>query len=132
MATHVRVLAWLNIVLGAMGVLAALVVFAGAQIIPAILTQMSGDDSAIPIAVVQMIVTIVTSIILVMSLPCLVLGFGLHNLRPWARILGLVLAAVNLLNIPFGTLISLYGFWVLLKPETEALFAGGAASRGLR
>ena len=132
MATHVRILAWLNIALGAMGVLAALVVFAGAQIIPAILTHTGGDEAALPAAVIQLIVTIVVSIILVMSLPCLVLGFGLHNLRPWSRILGLVLAAVNLLNIPFGTAISLYAFWVLLKPETEALFAVEAASRGFK
>ncbi|HEY3442925.1 MAG TPA: hypothetical protein VGK29_19350 [Paludibaculum sp.] len=131
MATHVRILAWLNIALGALGVLAALVVFAGAQIIPAILTHTGGEEAAIPVAIIQMIVTIVMSIILVMSLPCLVLGFGLHNFRPWARILGLVLAAVNLLNLPFGTAISLYGFWVLLKPETEALFTAGAASRGI-
>ena len=132
MATHVRILAWLNIALGALGVLAALVVFAGAQIIPAILNHAASDEAAIPVALVQMIVTIVMSIILVMSLPCLVLGFGLHNFRPWARVLGLVLAAVNLLNVPFGTAISLYSFWVLLKPETEALFAPGTASRSLR
>ena len=132
MATHVRILAWLNIALGALGVLGAFVVFAGAQIIPAILAQTASDESALPIAVIQFIVTIVVSIILLMSLPCLVLGFGLHNFRPWARILGLVLAAVNLLNVPFGTIISLYGFWVLLKPETEALFAAETASRGLR
>jgi hypothetical protein len=132
MATHVRILAWLNIALGAMGVLAALVVFAGAQIVPVILAHAAGDDAALPVAVIQMIITVVVSIILVMSLPCLVLGFGLNSFRPWARILGLVLAAVNLLNIPFGTAISLYGFWVLLKPETEALFAAETASRGLR
>lgn len=132
MAMHVRILAWLNIALGAMGVLAALLLFAGAQILPALLTFVAGDEAAIPAAIVQIIATIVISIVLVMSLPCLVLGFGLHNLRPWARILGLVLAAVNLLNFPFGTAISLYGFWVLLQRETEALFQAGAASRGLR
>jgi hypothetical protein len=132
MATHVRILAWLNIALGGLGVLGAFIVFAGGQIIPAILSQTAGDESAIPIAVIQFIITIVVSIILLMSLPCLVLGFGLNSFRPWARILGLVLSAVNLLNLPFGTIISLYGFWVLLKPETEALFAAEAASRGLR
>lgn len=132
MATHVRVLAWLNIVLGALGMLFALVMFAGAQILPAILMQFAGDDASIPMAVIQVIATVVTSIILLMSLPCLVLGFGLHNFRPWARVLGLVLAAINLLNVPFGTAIALYSFWVLLKPETEALFAAEVASRGLR
>lgn len=122
MATHVRTLAWLNIILGALGVVGALVIFAGAQILPLILAHAAGDDAAIPVAVVQVVVILVMGIILVMSLPCLMLGYGLLNFRPWARILGLVLAAVNLLNVPFGTAIALYGFWVLLKPETEALF----------
>ncbi|MGB9612116.1 MAG: hypothetical protein ACPL7M_14190, partial [Bryobacteraceae bacterium] len=59
---------------------------------------------------------------LVLSLPSLILGYGLYNFRPWARILGIVLAAIHLLNVPVGTLISIYAFWVLLKPETAALF----------
>jgi len=33
-----------------------------------------------------------------------------------------VLCAINLLHVPLGTILGLYGFWVLLKPETEALF----------
>ncbi len=132
MATHVRVLAWLNIILGVLGVLFALVLFAGAQILPAILEQFGGQEAAIPAAVIMLIATVVVSIVLVMSLPCLVLGYGLHNFRPWARVLGIVLAALNLLNVPFGTAVALYSFWVLLKPETEALFGPEAASRGLR
>jgi len=122
LATHVRILAWFNIALGAFGVLAALLTFAGAAILPALLQAVAGGASDIPVAVIQLISTVVITIILVMSLPCLVLGFGLYNFRPWARVLGLVLAALNLLHVPFGTLISLYGFWVLLKPETEMLF----------
>lgn len=122
LATHVRILAWLNIALGAFGVLAALLTFAGAAILPAILEYVADGGSDIPVAVIQLISTIVITIILVMSLPCLVLGFGLYNFRPWARVLGLVLAALNLLHVPFGTILSLYGFWVLLRPETEMLF----------
>jgi hypothetical protein len=43
-------------------------------------------------------------------------------------VLGLVLAALNLLNVPLGTALSLYAFWVLLKPETEALFKNPAVA----
>ncbi len=122
MSTHVRVLAWLNIAMGFLGVGLALLVFAGGTILPAIIRSIAPYEADIPLAFVQLIVTVVTGVILTLSLPCLILGFGLHNFRPWARVLGIVLAALNLLNVPLGTALSLYAFWVLLKPETEALF----------
>lgn len=126
MASHVRILAWFNIVIGGLGVLAAGITFAGASILPALLTAVAQEAVAIPMQIVQIIVTFIVGMILVLSLPSLILGFGLYNFRPWARILGLVLAAINLLNVPFGTAVSLYAFWVLLKPETEALFREAA------
>lgn len=122
MANHVRILAWINIVLGGLGVLAAAVTFAGASIVPAILQAAAHEAADVPAGVIQLILTAVVGIILVLSLPGLILGFGLYNFRPWARILGLVLSALNLLNLPFGTILALYSFWVLLKPETEQMF----------
>ncbi len=122
MASHVRILAWFNIVMGGLGVLFAALTFAGASILPAILEAVSGEGAYVPAQIIQIIATVVVGVILVLSLPSLILGFGLYNYRPWARILGIVLAAINLLNVPLGTIVSLYAFWVLLKPETEALF----------
>jgi hypothetical protein len=126
MANHVRILAWFNIVIGGLGVLAACLIFASASILPAILSAVAEEAAEIPIGVIQIAVTFVVGMVLVLSLPSLILGFGLYNFRPWARILGLVLAAVNLLNVPFGTAVALYAFWILLKPETEALFREAA------
>lgn len=122
MATHVRIVAWINIVLGGLGVLAAAITFAGASIVPAILQAAAQEAGDIPAGVIQIIMTAVVGIILVLSLPGLILGFGLYNFRPWARVLGLVLSDLNLLNLPFGTILALYSFWVLLKPETEQMF----------
>lgn len=122
MQTHVRILAWFNIVLGGLGALLAAVVFAGGSLIPALVVTVAGDTGVLPATLLQAIVTVIVSVILVLSLPSLILGYGLYNLRPWARILGLVLAAIHLFNVPLGTLISIYAFWVLLKQETAALF----------
>lgn len=122
MTTHVRILAWFNIALGGIGVLAALFTFAGASFLGVLLANVAQEANDIPIGLIQIGATIFIALILVMSLPCLVLGFGLYYVRPWARILGLVLAAINLLHFPLGTAVSLYGFWVLLKPETELMF----------
>jgi hypothetical protein len=127
MELHVKVLAWLNVVLGGLGVVFALGAMAGAQWLAEMLHNVNAEFE-VPLALIQVLVTVVLGAILVSSLPCLVLGFGLLNLRPWARILGLVLSALLLLNFPFGTVVALYAFWVLLKPETEALFKAAAAT----
>jgi hypothetical protein len=34
----------------------------------------------------------------------------------------IVLSALDLFNIPLGTALGIYGFWVLLNKETEQLF----------
>jgi hypothetical protein len=43
--------------------------------------------------------------------------------KPWARILVLILACLDLLIIPIGTLIGIYELWVLLNEETVKIFA---------
>lgn len=127
METHVRILAWLNVVLGGLGVVFALGAMTGAQWLAGLLHNVNAEFE-VPLALIQVVVTVILSTIMVSSLPCLVLGFGLLNFRPWARILGLVLSALLLLNFPTGTLVALYAFWVLLKPETEALFKAAAVT----
>ncbi|HPT24977.1 MAG TPA: hypothetical protein PLZ95_01075 [Bryobacteraceae bacterium] len=121
MLTHVKILAWLHTVLGAIGVLAGFALFSGAMAVAEIF-RAGVEEAGIPPEFLQLAAFVITAVILVMSLPCLILGYGLMNLRPWARILGLVLSALNLLHFPFGTAVALYAFWVLLKPETEAMF----------
>jgi len=132
MVTHVKVLAWLNVILGGLGVVCALAAMAVGQWLAHLLHNVNAEFE-VPLAIIQVAITVVLGAIVVSSLPCLLLGFGLLNFRPWARILGLVLSAVLLLNFPFGTVVALYAFWVLLKPETEALFAPtGSAGGSLR
>jgi hypothetical protein len=122
MLTHVKVLAVLFIALGALGVLAAIVLMAvfgvGAGIVGA-----SGDrDAVIAIPIIGITGMALVMFMLALSLPGLITGFGLLKLRSWARILGIVLSAIHLINIPFGTILGVYGLWVLLNSETERLF----------
>ena len=126
MEGHVKVLAWFNVVIGALGVLTGLAFLAGGTMIAEYI-GFAASDSGIPAAAIQLGAIVILGVLVALSLPCLFLGYGLLNLRPWARILGIVLAALNLLNVPIGTAISLYAFWVLLQPETEALFQSRTA-----
>jgi hypothetical protein len=49
-------------------------------------------------------------------------GIGLLRLRPWARIAGIVISIIGLKMIPFGTIVGVYGLWVLFSKDTERLF----------
>lgn len=126
MQTHVRVLAVLHIVFGAMGLVAGigmLVLFGGLAGLAAI-NDRSGDAAA-ALPILGAIGGLIFVLALVLSLPEIIAGVGLINYRPWARILAIVLSVLMLLQLPFGTALGFYGLWVLLSAEGAALF--GAA-----
>ena len=125
MDTHVKALGILHIVLGFLGVLGALAVlgiFGGiAGIVGA---STSGDpDARIAIPVLGAIGGVLGLFILLISVPGIIAGFGLINYKPWARILTIILSGLNLINVPIGTALGIYGLWVLLSSQTERLFA---------
>src|SRR5262245_59439530 len=122
MQTHVKVLAILHIVFGALGVLIGLglfVVFGGV----AGLVQMDNDPDAEFVAPMMCAIGgIVLVVILALSIPGIAAGIGLLSFQPWARILTIVLSILGLLNIPLGTALGVYGLWVLFKAEGAQLF----------
>ena len=131
MLTHVKVLAVLFIIMSALGILAALALMAmftiGAGAVGA-----SGDpDAAVALPIIGLTGTALVLFMLVLSLPGLITGWGLLKFRPWARIVAIVLCAINLINFPFGTIVGIYGLWVLLNNQTERLFATGGTSSAL-
>ena len=125
MDTHVRILAVIRIVLGAIGALIAiglLLLFGGiAGFVGTVATQQD-PDAWIGVGVLSLIGTLLFLVIGIISLPSIVAGIGLLKYRSWARWLTIVISALDLLNVPFGTAAGIYGLWVLLSAETEALF----------
>lgn len=116
MDKHVTAVAVIHIGFGVLGLLAALFVFlavAGGGLL-------SGDLEAIFIT--TGIATAVGGFLALTSLPSLIGGFGLLARKNWARILILVVAVFDLLNVPVGTAIAVYTFWVLLQDETRYQF----------
>lgn len=123
MSNHIKLLGWLHIILGSLGLLAAITVFAVFGGIATVIGFASHDSDAVAaIPIVGAVGAFVVLILTVLSLPGIIAGIGLLNLRPWARILTIVLSAFELLHFPFGTALGVYGFWVLLQPEAERLF----------
>jgi hypothetical protein len=124
METHVKVLGVLYLVVSGLSLLAALfllLAIGGAAGIVGVAAD--PQDAAIAIPVLGIAGTALGVMLLLLALPGLLTGWGLLTYSPWARILGIVLSALNLLNIPVGTALGLYGLWVLLNKDTERLFA---------
>lgn len=123
MQSHVKLLAILHIVFACLAILVGVglfVLFGGLAAFVA--TQEQGSDAFAGMAVLGAIGTFLLVLLLVLSLPGLIAGIGLLYLKPWARILALVVSALDLLNFPFGTALGIYGLWVLVNPESERLF----------
>jgi hypothetical protein len=123
METHVKVLGALQIAMGAFGLvgagLLALVVGGAAGIVGA-----SGDPQAtIAVPIIGITGTALVIFLLALSVPGVIVGIGLLACKPWARVAGIVLSIFGMMFIPFGTVLGIYGVWVLFSKDTERLFA---------
>jgi hypothetical protein len=122
MDTHVKVLAALNIAFGIFGLLIALVIM---LVFGGIMMGASNDaEAATALPVLGAIGTLLVICLLILSLPGIVVGIGLWRFRPWSRVGGIVLSILCLLLFPFGTILGVYGLWVLLNKDSENLFSG--------
>jgi hypothetical protein len=116
MQTNVKVLGWLHIILGIFGILIGC--FAIAIMMSA--GVFSGDRTAI--GVITVLATIGVALTVLLSAPGIIAGIGLLQYRSWARVLALVLAFINLLAFPHGTVFGIYTLISLLNTEAAALF----------
>ena len=121
MEQHVKILGILHLVFSAIGILVAVLIFFGA-VGGGLL---SGDAAGALIA--SSVGLVVALIVLVFVLPGLIAGYGLLKYKSWARILAIVLGALNILNFPFGTALGAYTIWALTRPEVQRAFEGRAS-----
>jgi hypothetical protein len=120
MQTHVKVLAILHIVFGALGVLVGIAVFA---VFGGVAGVMHNDpDAANVVPMMGGLGAIIMILVFCASIPGIVGGIGLMSYKPWARVLIIVLSALELISIPFGTALGIYGLWVLLTKDGAQLF----------
>jgi hypothetical protein len=79
-----------------------------------------GSDLAASLTAVTL--GVVAAIALLWGVLHLWLGAALRRYRPWARLLSLGLAVINLVLFPFGTALGGYALWVLLTDEGRRLY----------
>lgn len=107
MGTHVRILGWLHIALGVLDLLLGLAAFGILSGIGAL----SGDPAAF--GILSLIGGFAGAFMLIMALPNFLCGLGLlRNWGGWVIMLAVVLGLFNIMNVPIGTAIALYTFWI--------------------
>ena len=114
---HITILGILYIALSSIFLFVAVLLFvliAGSGVI-------SGDSDAI--AVTGTLGTLFAIFFIVLALPGILAGYGLLRRYPWSRILGIILAILNLVNFPLGTILGVYALWVLFHGESQRIFS---------
>lgn len=117
MEKHLTILSVCMIAMGVMLLGVAAIVFvavAGGGLL-------SRDGEAIMITTT--VATVIAAFFALLAAPSIIAGIGLMRRAGWARVLTLIIAALNILNFPFGTALAAYAFWVLLNDEIAAIFS---------
>ncbi len=122
METHVKVIGVLYIIFGVLGVLV------GIGFLFLMMAAGAASQDEVALVVTTGIGAFIAAVASVLSLPCIIGGIWLLKYKEWARILVLILSFLNLLNIPFGTILGIYAIVILLNDKTAALFKSQAVA----
>ncbi len=117
---HVDLLGLLYIVSGALAGLAGLALLplaAAAAVLGA-----TGEAPPLPGQVATVLFTGLGVALIAFAAASTVTGRGLRLRHPWARPVGLALAAIDVFVPPFGTALGGYALWVLLRQSTRERF----------
>ena len=116
MKKHITAVAALRIGFGVLGILMGFALFA---LLSGIGTFADDHNAQF---VLWMVGTALGAFLILISIPGIIAGIGLLKFKEWARILTLIISAIDLINIPFGTAIGIYSIWALVQDETIEIF----------
>ena len=120
MEMHVQVVAWLFICSAVLYGMLGIALLIAPRILEMIPIPIPPDVPFDVIHFVSAVAGILGAAILIVCAGTAAAGVGLLQYQTWGRTLALVMAAVMLLKVPFGTFIGIYAFWVLLsRPGRE-------------
>ena len=117
MKQHVSFVGALHIGFGLLGIAGAMAIFFGFQFLFELV-----EHEPIAQKVLTYVGNSLALIMLFFSILGVIGGMGLFSYRSWARILVMIVSALNCINVPVGTAKGIYSLWVLMQPETIELF----------
>ncbi|MDX1407440.1 MAG: hypothetical protein R3330_04885 [Saprospiraceae bacterium] len=119
MDQHFNAVAYLNFAYAALIVLTALIVGVVFSIFGSV---PSGEIPSDVLSLLYSIGGIIAFILVVISLPYFLAGYGILKRYEWGRIMGIIVGALALLSFPLGTAIGAYAIWALTRPEAAEDF----------
>lgn len=123
MQTHVKVLGVLFAVCAAFLAFMAAAFPLGLGIVSMFVGQSDDPDAATGPMVLGMVGTALSVFLGFLAAVWGVCAYGILKHKSWGRIFAIVLSAMSLVKIPFGTALGIYGLWIMFNKETEAIFA---------
>jgi len=117
MKQHVSFVGALHVGFGILGLVGALAVYFGFHFVFNFI-----EDEPIAKEVITHLGNAIALMLLFFSSLGIIGGIGLFSYQSWARILVMIVSAMNCLNVPVGTAKGVYSIWVLMQPETIELF----------
>jgi len=82
-----------------------------------------GGGADVAAAVTAAAFTALAIIAMIWGAAHVVVGVPLRRHRPWSRLVALMLGAVDLLLLPYGTALGVYAIWILLNEDAKKMFA---------
>jgi hypothetical protein len=116
MNTHVRIVAILHIVLSALGLIAAIILFAVFGVTGGIVLSQGEGTAASVIGIVGLFIA---GLVTLLSLPGIIGGWALLAGKAWGRTLIIIVGILELLNFPLGTALGIYTLWALLDNRVQ-------------
>ncbi len=128
---HFGVLGWILIVAGAAGIMCIPMLGTAAMRIRDLLPSLSpgGPATAQPdplwaAIAAPALLAVEALIVAAVSALCIVAGAGLMKRKPWARALAILASVLLLPGAPVGTIIGIYGLWLMLSYKGRQAWAG--------
>ncbi|MCS6777769.1 MAG: hypothetical protein RMJ43_11730 [Chloroherpetonaceae bacterium] len=124
MRTHVTVLGWLLLIVNGLHLMAGLLLWLFMAGLGGFAASEAPSSREAPIFF-ALLLAVGTGFLIyfgLLAVPGILIGWGLLQLLPWARIGGIVVCGLMLFTPPLGTALGIYGLVVLLSEETARLF----------
>jgi hypothetical protein len=82
----------------------------------------AGEGIQMAAGLTAAIFTTLAIIAIIWGVAHVVVGVPLRRRRAWARLAALLLGAVDLVLLPYGTALGVYAMWILLSEDAKGLF----------
>ncbi len=129
MVPHVDLLGMLFIVWGLLTTLVGVSTLAlGVGAVALITSANRSEGGQFAAGLTAAVFTTLAIIAIIWGAAHVAVGVPLRRRRPWSRMAALMLGSIDLLLLPYGTALGLYGLWVLLHEDGKKLFLSRAES----